>query len=65
MPKHDELRTAQLWCVDCNRLFTGEAWYSVHTVEDIPEPTNVVFAYAASPCPVDPTHKVGDPAERR
>jgi hypothetical protein len=69
MPERDELRTATLWCADCEdefpekAVFTGKAWFKVHTVDEQGVPNNVTFA--ASPCPNNPTHRrVGDVEEK-
>jgi hypothetical protein len=64
MPKR-ELRTTELWCADCDTIFTGEAWVTVHTVEEPGGQDRVTFYRAASPCPTNPNHKrIGDPGER-
>jgi hypothetical protein len=63
MPKHTEHMTWTLWCADCEVEFTGEARVMVHTVNEQGHPTNVTFALAESPCPINPAHRVGDPAE--
>jgi hypothetical protein len=63
MPKHTEHMTWTLWCADCEDEFTGEARVTVHTVDEQGQPTNVTFAFAESPCPINSAHRVGDPAE--
>jgi hypothetical protein len=64
MPENQVLMTWTLWCADCDDEFTGVAMVTVHTVDEQGEPTNVTFAFAESPCPTNPAHRVGDPAER-
>jgi hypothetical protein len=64
MPEREEVRTARLWCADCDHVFRGEARFMVHTVEDSPEPVAASFHRAVSRCPNCGSSRVGDAAER-